>query len=554
MKPAWILTYVWLAILAVTLLVSVKTAYQEAPRTEEYAYACDPFGYLRMAKEIRRARADRKYPEFRLESGQTRLLIDFMRSRYVPLERWDELVAPHAHHYMPESNYVGVQYPPGTGLALAMFPEGKAVYGLNRLVVIVFSSAGLIAFLIAVRTRAWASIGLVVLALCLGLTILVRVSTLSFSINAMLVPVLLACVLAVVSLRFGSDDRVRVALLTAFTAGIMLGFASLVRLPAVLLAPGFLILFWPRGWRPKINSLPVAFSLGVVLTGIIPVLVNQQKTAGAWYLSTYSRVDASAPTLERIKENFSFYLGSGDGVIDNWALVYALVGFAGFVLALHLTRGLGASNRSGLSWRRLGLATLVMWIIPTVYFLTHGITGPHYAIPANFGAVALIGFGSLAIEATSSASTKRFEKRNVVWWVALALVLLPGVATFNRVWKTRSLSELPVQPIAHASIVLPSELADEHAWVWADLLTGSLWYYANKPAFKIQFSDRDTRAMLFKFVSDRGEPQYVIQDSGTIKQFMDEIVQLGGTLEERGKVDGQPYFLIHWPADGPKTD
>lgn len=69
MKPAQILTYVWLAVLAVTLFISVQTAYREAPRTEEFAYACDPFGYLRMAKEIRDARAELKYPEIRLESG-----------------------------------------------------------------------------------------------------------------------------------------------------------------------------------------------------------------------------------------------------------------------------------------------------------------------------------------------------------------------------------------------------------------------------------------------------------------------------------------------------
>jgi hypothetical protein len=28
---------------------------------------------------------------------------------------------------------------------------------------------------------------------------------------------------------------------------------------------------------------------------------------------------------------------------------------------------------------------------------------------------------------------------------------------------------------------------------------------------------------------------------------LDEIVQLGGTLEQRGEVDGYPYYLIHWP-------
>jgi hypothetical protein len=94
-------------------------------------------------------------------------------------------------------------------------------------------------------------------------------------------------------------------------------------------------------------------------------------------------------------------------------------------------------------------------------------------------------------------------------------------------------------------------LADEKAWIWADLLTGSLWYYAHKPAFKIQFTDAPTREMLFKFVADRGEQQYLIQDSAQMQVYMDEIQKLGGTLEQRGKVDGQLYFLVHWPPGGP---
>jgi len=89
--------------------------------------------------------------------------------------------------------------------------------------------------------------------------------------------------------------------------------------------------------------------------------------------------------------------------------------------------------------------------------------------------------------------------------------------------------------------------------VWADLTTGTLWYYDHKPAFKIQFTDPQTRALLFKFVFDRGEHQYLVQDSEEMQRFMKEIVQMGGTLEERGKIERHPYFLVHWPASGPAT-
>jgi len=139
----------------------------------------------------------------------------------------------------------------------------------------------------------------------------------------------------------------------------------------------------------------------------------------------------------------------------------------------------------------------------------------------------------------------------VLSWVALVLILWPGLATFNRVWSNRVMGPVPVTASTHAPILLPSELVDDKAWIWADVLTGSLWYYANKPAFKIDKTDEEVRAMIFRWVFERGERQYLIQDSQQMEQYIREIEQLGGKLELRGKVDSQPYFLVVWPSSGP---
>jgi hypothetical protein len=58
--------------------------------------------------------------------------------------------------------------------------------------------------------------------------------------------------------------------------------------------------------------------------------------------------------------------------------------------------------------------------------------------------------------------------------------------------------------------------------------------------------------MLLKFVSDRGEKQYLIDDSANMKKYVQQIEGMGGKLEMRGKVDGQPYYLVTWPSEGPK--
>ncbi|MEK6337082.1 MAG: hypothetical protein AABM67_19335 [Acidobacteriota bacterium] len=551
-RPAAVLVYCWLVVLFIAVLFSAQTAYRQSLRTEEYAYACDSFGYLRMAKEIRQAVPRREFPQFKLESSQTRLLIDFMRSRNVPLPQWEELVAPHAHHYFPESGSVGVQYPPGTGLTLAMFPEGKAVYGLNRAVVLVLLLTGIGALAIAAWKQAWVSAGLVVLAIQLGFIILVRIGAVSFSINSSLIPILMSGVLVLVALRLEVASRHRLALLSALGAGVLLGFATLVRLPTVLLAPGFLILLWPKSWRVAVKSLPAVFVLGVVLVGIIPDLAYQHVIAGSWYLPTYGRIDATLPTLERVRHNFTYYFGDGFATLDNWALIYALAGFVSFAILIRRTGSAEISNRLGISWKRLGLAGLFVWLVPTVFFLSHATTGLHYSMPAIFGAVTLIGLGSLGIEATQPQPARKWDRSNVLCWLAVAVVLFCGVAALNRAWGGREKTPAPSQPVTHAPVILPAELLDARAWIWADVLTGTLWYYNNKPAFKIQFSDKETRAMIFRFVFDRGERQYLIQDSERMQPFIDEIVHLGGRLEPRGKIEDAPYFLIEWPQSGPE--
>ena len=260
-----IFVYLWIALLAFTLFISVRSSYRRSLGTEEFAYACDSFGYLRMAKQIRHAYEHGVWPEFKLESEQTRTLINFMQQNNVAVPRWEEVVAPHAHHYMPQSGYVGVQYPPGTGLVLAMFPQGEAIYRLNRIIVFVFIFAGIVTLALAAWKQAWVSLSLVMLALSLGLMVLARLGALSFSMNAVLVPIIFTCVSSLLALRFKTADRDGHALLCALLAGLCLGFATMIRLPSFLLSAGFLVLLWP-GWRNfRIKSLPVAFALGVTI-------------------------------------------------------------------------------------------------------------------------------------------------------------------------------------------------------------------------------------------------------------------------------------------------
>src|SRR5205814_5820161 len=136
----------------------------------------------------------------------------------------------------------------------------------------------------------------------------------------------------------------------------------------------------------RIKTLPVAFGLGATITGIIPVLINQQDVAGAWYRSTYASVDAAPPTLGPLRFNLSYFLGDGPASVDNWALVAALIGLIGFVM-LYFQRDFETRNRLGLTWKRFTLAVFLLWFIPICYFLTHRVIGVHYMISSIFATV-----------------------------------------------------------------------------------------------------------------------------------------------------------------------
>ena len=538
-----ILGYVWLVSLGIALLFSTYTAYKQSIQVREYAIGADRFGYLMMAKEVREAVSHLQPPQFHLESQQTRLLIDLMLSRNVPLPLWAEMVAPHAYHYFPKAGNVGVQYPPGTGLVLAAFSQGDAVARLNKTVVGMLLSFGIVSLVLAGQRRAWVSAGFLILAACLGLDIIGQIDSMSHSINAVLGPLLLGLVLVFVSLRFAK--RVAVAEIVAFVAGLCWGLAILVRLPVVLLLPGAALLFWPKPWEMSLRNKLIPFGLGVMLTGIAPLLCFQHAVAGAWYLTTYSPADNSAPSLVVLSRNIRYYLGDGPGSSLNWSLAWCAIGLAGFMF---YTRK-GELKHMGLTWTRLLSCAMVLWGLPTAYFLTHNVTIPYYCIPSTFGLVLFIALGVFVIESSEKTCTSGNRTAvNGLGHIALAIALLPGVVSAWRCWPVPSATIIRLENRDRPRFVVPAELSEPRAWIWADLFSGSFWYYANKPAFKINYSDAQTRRLVYQFVYDRGEPQYLVRDSEYTQHVADEISRLGGKLEPRGEVGGgYTYFLVDWP-------
>ena len=322
---------------------------------------------------------------------------------------------------------------------LAPFPEGRALHGLNRLVITVFLIAGLVMLAVAAVKRLPLAAGLFILALNLGLEILAQLDNASFSINALLGPLLLSglCLSAAWALR---RDNVRIfdaAWFLTLLAGLFFGFAVLARLPVVLLLPGLLILLWPGTLRSLYRSAWVAFLSGVFFGGVLPQMIHQSRVAGAWYLSTYGHGDVEPPRLEGFFSNIFFYFGPGKASTENWVLPVIFVGCVG--LMIWSMRQAGAEGPATflprLSWTRLIVAAFLILAASNAFFLTHAITNHYYQWPALFGAVLLLALGAFALERHSFATLGNTRGlRRALLVVALILSLAPGLIVMGRVW------------------------------------------------------------------------------------------------------------------------
>ena len=135
-------------------------------------------------------------------------------------------------------------------------------------------------------------------------------------------------------------------------------------------------------------------------------------------------------------------------------------------------------------------------------------------------------------------------------WAVLFLALLPGAVTLERVWSKSSLI-YDTKEIIYPDPRVPAELIDQRAWVWSEGLSGTLWYYAGKTAYKSGWADSQTRAIAYRLAFERGEPQFLIRDRPDFESVLAEVSELGGSVELRGEIDNHPYYLIRWPEAGP---
>jgi hypothetical protein len=504
------------------LLLSVASCYgwQRWTGIPDVAWGCDLFGHLVMTKNIRRAWAERRAPDFRFESPQGRELIGFMKSTGRPVELWHEMVAPHAHRYVPRVDRVSDQYSPGTGLLISFFPEHRAVGWLARFTIAVLFAFGAAGILLRAGTPGgWITAGWAALAAFQGVHMLVAYGVGNYSLYAVLLPSVLAAFLTACAWSRGirgQDSR-----WAALAAGLFGGLAMFIRIPSAVQFLRFLVLLRRRDWPYLL--------LGGAITGFLPQAWYQQTAAGAWWATTYDSVNASAPQLRAIPHYIRFYLLNGLG--SPFFVIPAISGISYFAL------------RGWSRWKELGRAALVSWGVPALYFLTHVPAVSYYLCPADLTGVWLLAWGVWFEYREPAPRDWRIHLPRLA--PAAAFVLLALVPLWAYVSGARIPMDPPWDESLFAADQIPGELRDPKAWVWSDVTNGAFWYYGDRPAFNIAFGgDPELRSRVFHWAQGRNEPQFLIMDGGGSAAVAKEIRNAGGTLEPRGKVFGMEYFRV----------
>jgi hypothetical protein len=277
--------------------------------------------------------------------------------REIAYPAWNDPVQAPCHTPMPASKKQVLQYPPGTGLVLALFPEGHQViplYVTATLIVFGFASLGI------VSARTPQSAALAGVFGCLAVYLMINPAKASYSIA----PTLIVCaVTGYLTAHWLTGRRHSLALIALL--GLMLGLSVNFRLPNLFLGSGYaLFLLGAFLARRTGKTFAEGLSFGMAfVVGMAPTLIANAINAGSPFATTYSGADAVSP-------DFSL------AIIAQYA---ADMQFVLLVPAIASTAYLLCASRHGT--RDVGRVAALNLLINLAFFLSHPIFTPYYTIP-----------------------------------------------------------------------------------------------------------------------------------------------------------------------------
>ena len=293
--------------------------------------------------------------------------------RGIGFAEWNDPLRGPCHTPMEKTKKIVLQYPPGTGAVLALFPSGFQVIPLY-----VTANLVAVAFALLALFRA-SSPPALTLAAIFGfgaVYLMINPTKASYSVA----PTMMVCALAgFLSAKLFASSSSRERLLLAIAIGILIGLSTNFRLPNLLLAAGYGIFFLMafllvRSRQTFLEGLAFAIAF---LIGIAPTLAANWINAGSPFITTYGGVDVAPPA------------------IDMATLRSYLVDVQFFLL-------LAAIVWTAAIWRRPGARQAVLVVaanlaVNIVFFATHPVFTPYYTIPIAMLSLWTLLFATLAL-------------------------------------------------------------------------------------------------------------------------------------------------------------
>jgi hypothetical protein len=273
---------------------------------------------------------------------------------------WSDPATAPCHTSMPAAKKLVMQYPPGTGFVLALFPQGFQVVPLYVLATVVVFGFALLGISYA---RSTSSILLTTAFGCLAIYLMVNPTKASYS----MAPTMVSCVLAgFFTAKLFAAGLWRDRVLLAALVGLLIGLAVNFRLPNLFLSAGYFLFFLVAFlMRPKIETfLQGALFAAGFLAGVAPTLAANAINAGSPFSTTYGGADIAPPEL-----NATILLSY---VTDMQFVLLVLAGVC-TVLTLRWRRGSGQTQ--------VALVTAGNLLVNLAFFMSHPVFTPYYTIP-----------------------------------------------------------------------------------------------------------------------------------------------------------------------------
>jgi hypothetical protein len=259
-------------------------------------------------------------------------------------------------HTLIGNKYV-IQYPPGTGMVLSIFPGGFQRVPLYAAANIAVLIAGIFSIWSA-QSRRWITIsGVVGIA---ALYFMVNPAKASYSIA----PTMTVCAIvgflteALINAHAPAHRLVATAL-----AGLLLGFAVSFRLPNLFLSVGYFVVLLASAAQSRSTGNILRFtSFGAAyLAGLAPTLLANAINAGSPFSTTYGQGDAVPPdfSFSIAREYASDLQGTLIILVAAWTIYYLSFAKKKTVAAI-----VGVNLFSNL-----------------LFFLSHPIFTPYYLMP-----------------------------------------------------------------------------------------------------------------------------------------------------------------------------